>query len=132
MKKLICFLISTLIFTGLYGCEKNEAAIILDNGDNSSFVDFYTEDDKVYIECVLNIYSEKDCEALITAIDNEDVDIGLIKSPMLTGIDKTDFDEIFSLKRGENTVTVLFYGDYAGVYQIASREIPRFIKITKK
>lgn len=131
MKKLTAlFLIFTfsLLLTSCSGNPK----IILDNSDKSNFVDFYTEGDYVYIECVLNIYAEKDCKAGITAVDNEDVEIGLLKNSQLVGIDKADGDEVFTLKAGENKVEVIFRGEYNGVYQITRRDIPRFIEITEK
>ena len=118
-------------FLLLTSCS-GESGIILDNSDNSKFIDFYTEGDYAYIECVLNVYAEKDCNAEISAVDKEDVEIGLLKNSQLTGIDKTDGDEIFNLKSGENEIEVIFRGEYDGVFQITRREIPRFIKITEK
>lgn len=132
VKKLISVLFLIFVFVGLYGCGDKNGAVILDNSDNSYFVDFYTEGNSVYIECVLNIYSESDTEITISAIDNENVEGGLLKSPTLTGIDKNDNDEIFKLQAGENEVTVLFKGKYAGVFNISKRDIPRFIEIDEK
>ena len=129
MKRIISVLLLSLALIGLCSCEDKKSTVILDNSDKSYFVDFYTEGDEVYIECVLNIYSEADTEVAIRAVDNDNVKSGLIKSPDLTGIDKNDMDEKFSLKAGENKVTVLFKGEYAGVYSIAQRDIPRFIEI---
>lgn len=132
MKRIISVLLLSLVLIGLCSCEDRKSTVILDNSDNSYFVDFYTEDEDVYIECVLNIYSEADTEVAIRAVDNDNVKSGLIKSPALKGIDKSDMDEKFSLKAGENKVTVLFKGEYAGVYSIAERDIPRFIEIYEK
>ncbi len=132
MKKFVSLLICAVLIFGLASCSV-EKTPILDNSDKSYFVDFYTDDDYVYIECVLNIYNPNNTEAevRISAIDNEDVEIGLLKSSVLTAIDKESEDEVFRLKSGENTLTVLFRGDYAGIYQITSRELPRFISITE-
>lgn len=130
MKRIIAVLLLSLALVGLCSCGDKKNTVILDNSDKSYFVDFYTEGEDVYIECVLNIYSEADTEVAIRAVDNDNVKSGLIKSPDLTGIDKNDMDEKFSLKAGENKVTVLFKGEYAGVYSIAQRDIPRFIEIT--
>lgn len=129
MKRIIAVLLLSLALVGLCSCGDKKNTVILDNSDKSYFVDFYTEGEDVYIECVLNIYSETDTEVAIRAVDNDNVKSGLIKSPDLTGIDKNDMDEKFSLKAGENKVTVLFRGEYAGVYSIAQRDIPRFIEI---
>ena len=125
---LICFF---LIFS-LSSCSV-EKTPILDNSGNSYFVDFYTDDEYVYIECVLNIYNPNNTESevKISAIDNEDVEIGLLKDAALTAVEKDSGKDIFRLKSGENTVTVLFRGDYAGIYQITERAIPRFIYITE-
>lgn len=112
--------------------NKNDVVVILDNSDKSSFVDFYTEGDKVYIECILNIYANEETEVAITATDTDNVKMGLLESPELVGIDKSDKDRTFSLKGGENEVAVLFEGDYAGIYQISAREIPRFIEVKNK
>lgn len=130
MKKLISILIFTLLLFSLCSCSV-EKTPILDNSDKSYFVDFYTDDDYVYIECVLNIYNPNNTESevKITAVDNEDVDIGLLKSASLTAVDKESQSDVFRIKSGENTITVLFKGEYAGIYQITSREIPRFITI---
>lgn len=130
MKKLISILIFTLSLFSLCSCSV-EKTPILDNSDKSYFVDFYTDDDYVYIECVLNIYNPNNTESevKITAVDNEDVDIGLLKRASLTAVDKESQSDVFRIKSGENTITVLFKGEYAGIYQITSREIPRFITI---
>lgn len=127
----IAIIIAAIALVGvLFGSfDKNNATVILDNSDKSYFVDFYTEGDKVYIECVLNIYANKDTEVSISATDTDNVKIGLLDSPTLTGIDKSDNNTKFDLKAGENEVAVLFEGDYAGIYQIYEREIPRFIEV---
>ena len=132
MKKFISLIICAVLLFSLVSCSV-EKTPILDNSDKSYFVDFYTDDDYVYIECVLNIYNPNNTEAevKISAIDNEDVEIGLLKNENLTAIDKDSEKDIFRLKSGENTITVLFRGDYAGIYQITSREIPRFIVISE-
>ncbi len=125
-------IVVALIVTGSFIFSKDNATVILDNSDKSSFVDFYTEGDKVYIECVLNIYANEDTKVSVTATDTDNVKMGLLESPVLTGIDKADNDTTFDLKAGENEVTVLFEGDYAGIYQIYAREIPRFIEVKTK
>ncbi len=132
MKKYISLIICTVLLFSLSSCSV-EKTPILDNSDNSYFVDFYTDDDYVYIECVLNIYNPNNTESevKISAIDNEDVEIGLLKSKNLVAIDKESEKDVFRLKSGENTITVLFRGEYAGIYQITSREIPRFIYISE-
>ncbi len=132
MKKFISLIICAILLFSLSSCSV-EKTPILDNSDKSYFVDFYTDDDYVYIECVLNIYNPNNTEAevKISAIDNEDVEIGLLKNENLTAIDKESEKDVFSLKSGENTITVLFRGEYAGIYQISSREIPRFIYISE-
>lgn len=137
MKKILKIIIPVLIViilivTGIFAFNKNDATVILDNSDKSYFIDFYTEDDKVYIECVLNIYANEDTSVSITATDTDNVKMGLLESPELTGIDKSDSDKTFDLKAGENEVTVLFEGEYAGIYQIFAREIPRFIEVKAK
>lgn len=132
-KKSVPFLIIIAIIAIAFSFfNKNDAVVILDNSDKSSFVDFYTEDDKVYIECILNIYANEETEVTITATDTDNVKMGLLESPELVGIDKSDKDRTFNLKGGENEVAVLFEGDYAGIYQIAAREIPRFIEVKNK
>lgn len=132
MKKYISLIICAVLLFSLSSCSV-EKVPILDNSDNSYFVDFYTDDDYVYIECVLNIYNPNNTESevKISAIDNEDVEIGLLKSKNLVAIDKESEKDVFRLKSGENTITVLFRGEYAGIYQITSREIPRFIYISE-
>ncbi len=137
MKKILkiavpILIVIALIVTGVFVFKKDNETVILDNSDKSYFVDFYTEGDKVYFECVLNVYANKDTEVSISATDTDNVKMGLLKSPELTGIDKNDNNATFDLKAGENEVTVLFEGDYAGIYQIYAREIPRFIEITNK
>ena len=128
--KIAIIIAAIALVSVLFGSfDKNNATVILDNSDKSYFVDFYTEGDKVYIECVLNIYANKDTEVSISATDTDNVKIGLLDSPTLTGIDKSDNNTKFDLKAGENEVAVLFEGDYAGIYQIYEREIPRFIEV---
>ena len=132
MKKYISLIICAVLLFSLSSCSV-EKTPILDNSGNSYFVDFYTDDDYVYIECVLNIYNPNNTESevKISALDNEDVEIGLLKNKNLVAIDKESEKDVFRLKSGENTITVLFRGEYAGIYQITSREIPRFIYISE-
>ncbi|MBR6531531.1 MAG: hypothetical protein IKT61_03430 [Clostridia bacterium] len=132
MKRIVSGLLFVLLLTVFSACGDKKSTAILDNSDKSYFVDFYTEGDEVFIECVLNIYSEKTTEVTICAIDNDNVQSGLLASPNLTGIDKGDMDDTFRLEAGENKVVVLFRGDYAGIYSIAEREIPRFIEIIEE
>lgn len=127
MKKIITVLLMLTFLFSFSACSQ-ENTVILDNSEKSSFVDFYTDDSFVYIECELNIYAQKDCKVKISALDNDNVETGLLKSPHLTGTDKNG-GESFDLKSGENTVTVVFRGEYAGIFLIAEREIPRFIEI---
>lgn len=132
MKKIFSVFICIFLVFALSSCSVEQTPI-LDNSDKSYFVDFYTDDDCVYIECVLNVYNPNNTESevKISAIDNEDVEIGLLKSAKLTAIDKDSQKDVFRLKSGENEITVLFKGDYAGIYQITERAIPRFIIITE-
>lgn len=132
MKRIVSVLLFVILLTGLGACTDKKSTAILDNSDKCYFVDFYTEGDEVFIECVLNVYSEKATEVTIRAIDNDNVQSGLLTSPHLTGIDKSDMDETFSLEAGENKINVLFKGEYAGVFSIAEREIPRFIEIIEE
>ena len=132
MKRAVSIFICFFLIFSLSSCSV-EKTPILDNSGNSYFVDFYTDDEYVYIECVLNIYNPNNTESevKISAIDNEDVEIGLLKNADLTAVEKDSGKDVFRLKSGENTVTVLFRGDYAGIYQITERAIPRFIYITE-
>lgn len=129
MKKLVTVII-ILVLISFSACS-GQPKIILDNSSNSRFIDFYTEKDSVYFECELNVYAEKECEVKISAIDNDNVETGLLKSNTLVGINKENGDDVFALQSGENNVTVLFKGEYSGIYQISAREIPRFITIEK-
>lgn len=133
MQKILSAFLAVCTAFMLTSCSySNNSNAILDNSSNSYFVDFYTEGDCVYIECVLNIYNPgQETDVRINAIDNDDVEIGLLKSSSLTAVGKDNNSDIFTLKNGENEITVLFKGDYAGIYQITQREIPRFIKIEK-
>lgn len=131
-KSLPVWLVIAIIVTCAFVFKKDNATVILDNSEKSYFVDFYTEDDKVYIECVLNIYANEDTKVTISATDTDNVKMGLLESPELVGIDKSDNDRTFNLKGGENEVTVLFEGDYAGIYQIFARDIPRLIEVNTK
>lgn len=128
MKKFISMFLIFIFLFSFSACSE-KTTVILDNSEKSSFVDFYTDESYAYIECELNIYAETDCTVKITALDNGNVETGLLKSPKLVGTDKNG-GESFDLKSGENTVTVIFRGEYAGVFLIAKREIPRFIEIT--
>lgn len=129
MKKTVTLFISVLMLLTLAACSVENADIILDNSAGSRFIDFYTEDDYAYIECELNIYSDKDVTVEISALDEDDVKSGLLKNKTLTGFTDNCESTQFSLKSGENTVKVYFRGDYAGIPEISAREIPRFIRI---
>ena len=96
MKKYISLIICAVLLFSLSSCSV-EKTPILDNSGNSYFVDFYTDDDYVYIECVLNIYNPNNTESeiKISAIDNEDVEIGLLKSKNLVAIDKESEKDVF-------------------------------------
>ncbi len=130
MKKAFRLLFPALILLILSSCSSVPTAnVILDNSSKSRFIDFYTENEYVYIECELNIYSDSDTEVTISALDEDDVKAGLLKSSELTGYTEGLDSTVFSLKSGENTVKVYFSGEYAGIPEISAREIPRFIKI---
>lgn len=131
MKKMLTLLMSAVIIILFTSCSANSATVAVDNSSRSKFIDFYTEDEYVFIECELNVYSDNDTKVKLSAVDEDDVKTGLIKNPKLTGINKEDNSDEFVLKKGENTVTVLFRGDYAGIPEITEREIPRFIYIEK-
>ncbi|MDD6276488.1 MAG: hypothetical protein PUB20_06680 [Clostridia bacterium] len=131
MKKAAVFIVAFCLVFTLASCSREEAVFSVDNSDKSSFIDFYTIENEVCIECELNVYSSEDgANVRIYAIDSEDVEIGLLKNEKLTG--KTaDGNDVFTLKKGENTITVIFTGEYAGIYQISERRLPRFIYITE-
>ena len=130
LKRFLCVLLCAVSLIACCACSGVKNEVLLDNSANSSFTDFYTENGKVYIECVLNLYNptEGDKNVRISAIDNEDVKIGLLKNRELKGLTE-DGGDVFTLKSGENKVSVLFTGEFAGIYQITRREIPRFISI---
>lgn len=129
MKKASKLFFILCLILSLCACSGGEFFAV-DSSDKSYFVDFYTTGDKVAIECVLNIYSSADnAKVKISAVDSEDVEIGLLENETLTG-ETTDGEEIFTLNNGENELTVIFKGEYAGIYQITSRTIPRFITVT--
>lgn len=131
MKKRFVLLMSVLLLFVLSSCGEDKATVILDNSDKSRFIDFYTEGEYVYIECELNIYSDSDTEVGISAVDEDNTKTGLLKTSELIGINKNDDTQKFKLKKGENTVNVLFRGEYAGIPEIIERDIPRFINIEK-
>ena len=62
MKKIISLISCTVLLFSLSSCSV-EKTPMLDNSDQSYFVDFYTDDDYVYIECVLNIYNPNNTES---------------------------------------------------------------------
>lgn len=130
MKKAVAFCVILALIFSLTACSGQTTAV-LDNSDNSKFIDFYTEGNYVYIECELNIYAEKDETVKISAISHENVETGLLKNEILIAVDKENGSQEFNIKQGENIVTVLFKGEYAGIYQISERAIPRFITIEK-
>lgn len=131
MKKAIRMLFTVLLLFSLAACTQSKEVFTVDNSDKSYFVDFYTNEDEVILECVLNIYSSVDgAKVKIYAVDRDNVETGLLTDEILTG-KSADGEEIFTLNKGENTVTVNFTGEYGGIYQINSRTLPRFIYITK-
>lgn len=133
MKKTFKLFISVLLIVIMSACSAETPDAVLDNSDKTKFVDFYTEGEYIYIECELNILSDGDTTVEISAIDDDDVKTGLLKDRKLTGYaDANCTRPKFNLKNGENTVSVYFRGDYAGIPEIAAREVPRFIKIESK
>lgn len=131
MKKLSVILLSSVLLFSFVSCSADKANVIIDNSGKSRFIDFYTEGEYAYIECELNIYTNKDTTVRLSAVDEDDVKTGLLKSSELTGVSKDGQSEDFVLKKSENTVTVIFRGDYAGIPEISQREIPRFIYVKK-
>lgn len=127
VRRFVSFILFLILPLCLSACSDSGGAILLDNSDKSSFVDFYTRGDVVYIECVLNIYSEKDAEVTVTALDNEDVETGLLKNNRLVG-ETADGEKTFSLQRGENNVTVYFAGEYAGIFKLPKDKFRGLLK----
>ena len=123
----VLFAVSFLLL--LTSC--GNTSVILDNSDKSYFEDFYTKGDKVYIECVLNLVNTSGSpkKVRISAYDTDDVETGLLKEPVLVAVNRADGKDRFTVAPGENQISVVFTGDYAGVYQISDRKVPRFVEI---
>lgn len=125
----IAVLFAVLFLFLLTSC--GDTSVILDNSDKNYFEDFYTKGDKVYIECVLNLVNTSDSpkKVKISAYDTDNVETGLLKEPVLVAVNRADGKDRFTIAPGENQISVVFTGDYAGVYQIYERQIPRFVVI---
>ena len=91
--------------------------------DNSCFMDFRVEDEKVYIECVLTIESKMNYDVYIEGYFPHD-EGKLLKDRSIYAYDKETGSDRFKLVRGTNSFSVVFVGDYAGTYQKHDRLLP--------
>ncbi len=93
------------------------------NHDESFFMNFWVEDEKAYIECYLTIESKMDYDVSIEG--HFPLDEGkLLKDRSIYAYDKETGNDKFKLVRGTNKFTVVFIGEYGGIFQKADRLLP--------
>lgn len=91
--------------------------------DESSFVRFWAEGEKAYIECDLTIESRMDYYASIEGCFSSDEGT-FLKDGIIYAHDKETGSDKFKLVRGTNKITVVFVGDFGGTYQKANKSLP--------
>lgn len=132
MKKVIdAFILVLLIVALLSACGDDASHAVKLNEKSSQLCDFTVENDQVNVTCILAINNQtgEEKKIRITAISTEDVAVGLLQSPELTGFDTDSGSDVFVLPKGETTITVVFIGQFGGTEKKCDRLIPDEITI---
>ena len=130
MKKIIVIMLIISSIIMLPSCEKPQQEVLGLDQENSCFMGFEVENNFVYLECWLYITNmrNKDLEFTISADFTEDVELGLLKNPILYACDELNNKQIFTIKAGAaENFKCTFVGEYAGVYQRHDRMLPEDI-----
>lgn len=125
MKKLSIVLLIIMLFSSC-SAEKTENAILIIK-DQSFFSDFHTKSDKVYIDCELTVNNATEKQQIVQFVADmtDDVKIGLLKNAKVTAYAEDYYTSKFTLVKGLQRIRVTFIGDYAGVKQKSSRNLPK-------
>jgi hypothetical protein len=97
--------------------------------DNSFFDDFSVDDDKVNLDCEIELENTFDSEVSFRLIGVFDEDEGkLLKEGKLSAVNKETSSTVFTLKPAERKCfEVVFEGDYAGTFEKQSRRSPKIL-----
>ena len=123
-KIIICVLMLTVIFT-CAGCKP--AAEVRVNTNESFFSDFYVLDNKVYIKCELLVQNTFGIDKAVkfSALCEDDKAGGLLKEAQIAGYQADYIGQVFSVKPGDNALTVYFIGEFGGTEIKQNRLLPQ-------
>lgn len=129
MKKFLAFLCTVCVMLSLLSCQAKDIKL---NEKKSIFSDYKIENDKVYIYCTLFIGNKSDTEKVISlkASFVKDVEDGLLKEALVSGVSLDESTQEFQLQKGENQVDVVFIGESAGADKKHDKLLPD-IEITE-
>ncbi len=101
------------------------------NKDKSRFDDFSVISNMVYMDCFLTIDNKgtEDVTVKISASSQKDVSAGLLKCADMCGFDEKLVSDTFVLSSGENSLVVVFEGEFGGTEQKKDRLLPEDIQI---
>lgn len=125
---LLLFLVAVVIVSGYSMVfSRNKICIV---ADESTFSDFYIENNVVGVHCIVTLYNSysSDMKVGLTAFMQKDVESGLLKEARLPGINRDDSLSYFILKANStSTFHVVFTGKYNGNNQKADRMLPEIV-----
>lgn len=125
---MLLFLVAVVIVSGYSMVfSRNKICIV---ADESTFSDFYIENNVVGVHCIVTLYNSysSDMKVGLTAFMQKDVESGLLKEARLPGINRDDSLSYFILKANStSTFHVGFTGKYDGNNQKADRMLPEIV-----
>lgn len=98
--------------------------------EKSRLDDYSVISNAVYMDCFLTIENkgEEDMTVKISASSPEDVSGGLLKCADMCGLDEKLVSDTFVLSSGENSIVVVFEGEFGGTEQKKDRLLPEDIQ----
>lgn len=117
----LCIIFALFCLYRIYGMDKVKVL-----RSDSSFDDFYVEEDKVYIKCHIAIQNSNDVDEYISLAANmeEDAANGLLKSSTIFGYDKAEKRGFMIPANSIKEYECVFIGDFAGTAQKHDRNLP--------
>ena len=123
---IILLLVMGITFVLLYAYKKVKEDKVILLKSESFFDEFDVKEDKVYIKCYLTIQNSSSNDKYINLSANLKGDAinGLLKSPIISGVNKKGSDKFFIKANSTKGYNVIFVGEYAGKPQKLTRSLP--------
>lgn len=114
----------TFLLLGLYKKVNEDKVKLLKS--ESFFDKFDVKGDKVYIKCFLTIQNSSSYDKYINLSANlkRDAANGLLKSPIVSGVNKRGSDKFLIKANSTKGYNITFIGEFGGTLQKLTRNLP--------